>query len=434
MSGRNRKKIVICAIASSMLVLGMVLNGQAAVTLEVWDQWYQPHQEKAIEMMDANFEKMHPGVKIDRTAMPVREMSTVIKPALAAGTGPDVMYGEVGLAFLGPLIKAGTIMDLTDAWKERGWDEKLISTSRDTITYGGRVWGIGNELEYIGIGYNKEIFADLGVQIPKSIAEMEQISEKALDEGYIPMAWGARDWWQSFNLVNPVIWSLVGKGPAYKASFEGGTWKVPGMKEALYKSCVEWKKFYVPNPAAIGGDDANMAFFQGRAAMQPDAGTWQIPMYRDNITDFEVGHFLWPRPDATQTPVTVAYCGSGYQINSATKHPDAAIDYLDYLMASEEAARIWYEVAAYMPPWGRPIRDLKLHPLMKIAADRLTGGKGVFLIGLSLTAPPEAHTFLSVGTQEVITGQRTVDEFVEEWERLWEKGRREGMTKDTFEL
>ncbi len=51
-----------------------------------------------------------------------------------------------------------------------------------------------------------------------------------------------------------------------------------------------------------------------------------------------------------------------------------------------------------------------------------------------MNTPPEAFVFLQKAVTEVLTGQITVKKFVDEWERLWEKGRREGLTKDTFKL
>lgn len=431
---KDWKKVFISIIIGSMLVLGMTLNGQAAVTLEVWDQWMGVKKE-AIEMLDANFQRIHPGVKIERSTMPAEQMADKMRPALATGRGPDVLYPEVTITFLGPLVKAGLIMDLTDVWKERGWDEKLVSMSKDIPTFGGRTWGIGHELEFVPIYYNKQIFARLGIKPPKSIAELEQIAEKALAAGYIPMAWSARNWWPRTNFFASIVWSFLGKDMLEEIIYQGGTWKVPEFKEAVRKAFVEWPKrnFYIPNAAAVSYDEGNMLFYQQQAAMHP-TGNWIIANYVEYIKDFEVGTFLWPRPDPNQASCTVSFCGSGYVVSGVTKHRDLAIDYVDYLMASEEAARIWYEVAATIPPLRMSVTDLKIHPLVSEALDQIFGGKAQFVPGASMNTPPEAFVFLQKGVAEVLTGQITVEKFVDEWERLWEKGRRERLSKDTFKL
>jgi catechol 2,3-dioxygenase-like lactoylglutathione lyase family enzyme len=38
---------------------------------------------------------------------------------------------ELGVGFVGPILKAGYLMDLTDIWKQRGWDDKLHALAKD---------------------------------------------------------------------------------------------------------------------------------------------------------------------------------------------------------------------------------------------------------------------------------------------------------------
>lgn|GEM_PF-2441107 len=425
----------VLVMAITLIVAGSV---QAAITLKVWDQWTGTADKQAVDMMDANFEKMHPDVKIERSAMPAATIADKIRPALLSGTGPDVIYPEVGITFLGPLAKAGLVMDLTEVWEKRGWNQKLVEGAKAIPTFGGRTFGVGHEIEYVPIYYNKNIFNKLGVTPPKSISELEDICEKALAAGYIPIAWSARDWWTKTNLATAILWSYLGKEKAEEAMFRGGSWDMPEVREALQKAFVEWPKrnFYPPNFVALGYDEGNMFFYQQKAVMHPE-GNWMIGGYVENVKDFEIGVFLWPRPKEGEPSCTIFFCGSGYVISNSTKYPELAVDYVDYLMASKEAAKLWYEVAATIPPLKLSEEDIaewNIHYLVKEATKALSSEEIQFVPGLSMGTPAEAFEFLKTGVAEILTGQITVDEFVKEWNKLWQKGREEGLTYDTFKL
>ncbi|MGQ9622986.1 MAG: hypothetical protein ACUVTO_06045 [Candidatus Caldatribacteriaceae bacterium] len=75
-----------------------------------------------------------------------------------------------------------------------------------------------------------------------------------------------------------------------------------------------------------------------------------------------------------------------------------------------------------------------VHYLVKEAIKALSSEEIQLVPGLSMGTPAEAFERLKTGVAEIITGQITVDEFLKDWERLWQKGREEGLTYDTFKL
>lgn len=192
-----------------VVVLCVTLGGwgitQEKIKITVWDQWTTPAQEEAINKMHALFQKTHPEVVIERSPIASPEqMLDVLKPAFVGGTAPDVVYTDIAPAFIGPLVKAGYLMDLTDVWENRGWNKKLASMSRDVVTYAGRVFGVGHELEFVPVFYNKSIFAELGVDEPTSIPELETICDKAKAAGYIPMSFVDRDVWNAWHMFSQI--------------------------------------------------------------------------------------------------------------------------------------------------------------------------------------------------------------------------------------
>lgn len=98
---------------------------QQKVTLHVLDQFTAGAlADGAAKEIYAEFSKKFPNIEIKRETLPVAEMHKVLKTMLASGTGPDVVYYEVGPGFAGPLITANLFAPL-DAyadkykWKDR---------------------------------------------------------------------------------------------------------------------------------------------------------------------------------------------------------------------------------------------------------------------------------------------------------------------------
>jgi raffinose/stachyose/melibiose transport system substrate-binding protein len=430
--------LVLLAAACLAFAGGQQGKGEQVV-LKVWDQFMEEGAQvgaaTAIEQMGKNFEAKYPGVKVERTPMAVEEMTNTLKPALASGKGPDIFYSEVGIGFVGPILKAGYVMHLTDIWQQRGWNDKLYSMARDIPSVAGVVYGIGHELEFVPVYYNKDIFRKVGLPLgqPKNIADFEYGAAKLKAAGYIPLGWGGKDWWYQSNFTTSMLFAFVDKQKVMDGMYRDGTWKLPEVREAIETAFVKWAKndWYIPNPTAIGWNEVNMVFAQQKSATHI-TGSWDIDFYQKNIKDFEIGAFQFPLPRAGKPFQTVSFCGSGYLVNAKTKNPKVAIDYLDYVMATEETAKMWVEVANKIPPYRKEIAGVKVNPQLQETLAALAGSDTT--PGLSMTVPPEVMSFLQKSAAMVLTGQLTSDQWVEEFQKLWDKSKAEGLTLGTFKL
>lgn len=438
----NRKvflvSLVLLAVACVAFASGQKPAGEKVV-LKIWDQFVEEGAQvgaaKAIDQMGKQFEAKYPNVMVERTPMQVEEMTNTLKPALQTGKGPDIFYSEVGIGFVGPILKAGYVMDLTKTWKERGWEDKLYSMSRDIPSVAGVVYGIGHELEFVPVYYNKDIFKNVGLPIgqPKTMADFEVGAEKLKAAGYIPLGWGGKDWWYQANITTAMLWAFVDKNKIMDGMYRDGSWKLVEVRDAIETAFVKWAKkdWYIPNPTAIGWSEVNMAFAQQKSATHI-TGSWDIDFYQKNIKDFEVGAFQFPPARAGKPFQTVSFCGSGYIVNAKTKIPKVAIDYLDYVMATEETAKIWVEMANKIPPYKKEIAGLKVNVQLQETLAALAGSDTT--PGLSMTVPPEVMSFLQKSAAMVLTGQITSDQWVEEFQKLWDKSKAEGLTLGTFKL
>jgi len=429
------RKVLMAFCIALALPLGMFAESRGQITLKVWDQWRAENDSKAITMVDDNFMKKYPNVKIERTAMPESEIADLIKAALSSDSGPDVIYSEVGIGFIGPMLKAGAILDLTNTWKARGWNDKLFPVSKSIPSVGGRNYAVGCELEFCPIYYNKTLFKKLGINEPKTMSDLDAAMAKLKAAGVTPWAWGGKTWWNNANLVGSVLWDYLDQDTINKQMYQDVSWKSnPAVKDALNKCLVEWaqKGYYPTGGEALTDDEGLMLFYQGKAAMVPNSNA-NIEAFLGNIGDkFEVSSFNWPKVTPKSKPNTVAFIGSGYMVNAKTKYQQAAIDYIDFVCANPDSAKIFYEVASKFMPYKKAIPNLKVPRLVAEARAALTDSSLLLLPGINMTAPPEVMTFLETNAVQVMTKQIDVPGWIDQFDSLWQKSKAEGMTLSTF--
>ncbi len=116
----------------------------------------------------------------------------MIKPALTSGTGPDVFYLNLGPAEAGVLGQCRSLMPLDDAYAEKGWDQRIYNWTCERAVYDGKSYGLANELEFIGVFYNKAMFEENGWDVPESWDDLMALCDAANEAEVIPMAFTNR--------------------------------------------------------------------------------------------------------------------------------------------------------------------------------------------------------------------------------------------------
>lgn len=159
-----------------------------------------------------------------------------LRGEMAAGKPPEIfdVFGSPDAALY---AKEGLMLDLTPIIEELGIKDKF--TTLDPFTHDGKVYGlpIGGSIE--GFFYNKEYFQQKGLQVPKTLGELEQIAEKIKADGKIPFAQASKDAWIPLMTTNN-LWTYYA-GPEITYGFKSGAtkWTDENMVKAIAKH-QEW--------------------------------------------------------------------------------------------------------------------------------------------------------------------------------------------------
>lgn len=413
------KKVIYFVVTSLAIALFVLPVGAAGekVKLTYWGQAGEVIHPKMV----AGFETKYPNISIVETDYPGDKLRILLRTALAAGTGPDVVYFELGLGHVEPMIQANLITDLEEAAKKYGWKERIIPFALAEATHHGKLWAIPNEAECIVMYYHKDVFRKLGVTIPTSWDELIDICKKSEATGYEPIALSLAEDWTPLHRISLAYQWGGGIDTVRNCLFKGDSWNKSQFVEGL-RVILELDKNYMPNTLSETWEEGVFRFFAGEAAMQ-HTGTWftgDIIAEASNPDDFDI--FL-PMPPGAKEPSSVAGCGSGWYISSQCKNIDAALLFLNYAI-TDEAVEMWVK-GGYVPTVLYDVSGVEVNRFVAKAVDFMSKYEMGYFIHHSVS--PEQTKWIVDGHQGMVAGAVTPEQFVQKFEELAQKAKKEGF-------
>ena len=258
---------------------------------------------------------------------------------LNSDEAPDVMEINKGNATAGLYASQGLLTDLTEIAEERGWldilSPSILTTSRydeNGIMGNGPIYGVTTYGEFVMVYYNKDMFAEHGVEVPTTLEEFEAAAQTFVDAGITPIALGAASQWPvTQNWYELALYEadrelisnfqfLQGDLDFHNEAFTYGAEKFVEHVEA---------GFYNPNANGIIYDDVNAAFVQGEYPMNL-TGSWMFGAFIDQITDFEWGIFVLPGKD-----YNTGSGGNLWVVPANAENKDLAYEFIDLTLAPE---------------------------------------------------------------------------------------------------
>ena len=150
-------------------------NGKKVeVTLAGWGG--NPSEQKLLQQTLDEFEKKHPNIKVKLEVISEQYMD-VIKTRLIGGEGPDVFYLD---AFEAPaLIETGVLEPLdkyvTDDFDINDFEKPLLDAFKGKD---GHIYGFPKDYSTLALFYNKKMFKEAGVDVPKTWDELREVAKK----------------------------------------------------------------------------------------------------------------------------------------------------------------------------------------------------------------------------------------------------------------
>lgn len=336
------------------------------------------------------------------------------KMEFSSGDGYDlVLTDDLGLT---ALRESGYLLELSEYAEERGWVEKQDEGATNFYNQRtpGEMYTIGMNYAPIVVYYNKDIFEELNLEIPKTLEEYENVLKTATEAGYIG-AENAKD-----NINGWYIQSIVQN----KAPFEDilKWYYLEDSKESVANAFKEseeivksWSEagYFRKDWQGIDYGDTASLFGQGQTAMSID-GNWAFSDYES--TGLNVGIFAFPGVDDASkenyiiNPVDAAFA-IGKQVNDTEL--EVALDFID-LMLTEETGKMWMECGS-VPTVKGDYSDAEVSDLMKELLTAIEGTSSGFYLdnvkpGFLEKFSKETQLYIS-GDQDIDTTWKNLDDF-----------------------
>jgi raffinose/stachyose/melibiose transport system substrate-binding protein len=293
------------------------------------------------------YEAKYPNVNIEITTSSFNDYGQNIKLQASGEDAPDIIQAGQGFTMMGPLVEAGLMRPLDDYAELYGWADRfgpgLLDQARfeaDGSKFGtGNLYGLAKGGNMVGIFYNREILAELGITAPfASMADFEAALEAADAAGYIPMALGNSEQWPANHSLSILISQTCDNKEMLGWIFgnDGADYTAPCFLEAT-QTMERWADTGLidPNANSLSFDDGINRFAEGNSAFFV-TGNWALPTMAEKMGE-NVGFAGFPPVTAGGPARATGATTSPFGISSKTEWPDVAANFLDFMTGPETA-------------------------------------------------------------------------------------------------
>ncbi|KMJ59304.1 ABC transporter substrate-binding protein [Bacillus sp. LL01] len=331
-------------------------NGEEAesveqVELTFWRNLGNASFNSAYEQLVADFEALHPDIKINMQAQYWgREYELRLRTELAAGNHPDIM--TIDSPNLGLYANAGSLLSLDRHMKEEGNIDDISKPTIAGLTFEEEIYLAPIVESSIALYYNKHLFRKAGIPFPSQDPDnpltWEEVLEIALKinnpdhEVYgIDPAQGFMDGEGPAYFKMPILWQFGGS----VLSPDGTTAEGYLNSEASLKALQFYQDLYFEHNVATM--QLPPAAFETEKLAMTILGSWDLQEL-ENIQDFSLEEDFGVAPLPMGEYQVTPSGGWAVGISSQTKYPEEAWEFVKFL-TSYEGSKKFAELTGEIP-------------------------------------------------------------------------------------
>lgn len=325
---------------SCALVVTLVFTFAAAVlaqsnaTLKLfYPGWDSAEQEAAVTSLITEFEAQNPGIQVEIISTPFGVFQERLFVSLRSGDPPDVGY--IAARWLQELREGEFLLDMSDVMANLPREDWIEATFYGVDT-GDAIYAIADRVDPWVIYYNKDLFAQAGVQqCPETLDDFVEAGERITGGGVYGFGLvGAKHATQLGQFAN-FLWAHHGHFVE-----EDGRTPVINTPESVaalqfYTDLLNEYEIVQPSAVADSRDEVRQLFFTNQVAMMID-GPWAQGTIRELAPDIDWG--VCKIPQLAGTPRNSVLSGWSYTIFAGTEYPDEAKRFVEFMLQPEHMA------------------------------------------------------------------------------------------------
>ena len=321
-----------------------------------WNIGTEGADKQVIEYAVNQFnENTKSGYTVENVAIQNDNYKEKLVVAMSSGEGPD-MYTTWSGGPMNEYIDSGYAQPLDDLYEKYGLKDKYMDGALAQATYNNKLYAVPTyNLAVAGIFYNKEMFEKYGLEVPKTVSELEKVCDKLVEEGITPFALANAPKWTGSMYFQLLAARYGGLEPFQNAVSGEGTFEDESFIYAGEK-IQEWvnKNYFPEGVNSLSEDDgqAKQLMYQETAAMLLN-GSWYTGTFLNDSEEFyaKLGWFSFPAVDGSNADSSIQLGTMGDQFISFNAKGDkleAAFECATYY-STDEAKKLMVDLGKIPP-------------------------------------------------------------------------------------
>lgn len=289
-------------------------------------------ESKTLKEIVGEYEQINPDIKVELQQVPFSDAQNKYKTVAQAKNAPDIFRSEI--AWTAEFASLGYLMAL-DMYMTDDYKKKFLSAPLKYNYYDNHFWGVPQVTDCLALMYNKKIFNDSNLQVPKTAQELIDTGKKLTDSSKDKYGFFYRGdpYW-----FLPFLWSFGGGMVSDKMDIQINS---EGAVKALqYLLDLRLKDQILPQVVDFANDYDNQqtGFKTGKYAMIIN-GPWSTSDILGGAAFKNPDNLGITRIPAGEKGFASPVGGHNYVVSANTKHLEETWKLVDFLTQPKNQAK-----------------------------------------------------------------------------------------------
>lgn len=281
------------------------------------------------------FEK-ETNIKVNLQLIPAEQSTTVLQTKLAVDEAPDIIQYN--------LASATTDLNLErnfETLDDEPWAARLLNT--EVLSAYDHIYSfhVSQDIGMQGVVYNKQMFADLGLEVPTSYEEFLAVCEAIKASGVTPVFMPYKDAWAANIWPAAAFADYASKNDPdlfEKLNSNEVNWQdIPEFETILAQQYEVFEKGYANADVLSDSYDMAVGKFLNKEVAMMFMGDWLIENVSSQDPEMKLGLFAIPAEDPT---LGGSPLGGQLFIPKKAPHKEEAKKFLEFIAQKENAQKI----------------------------------------------------------------------------------------------
>ncbi|QHS23317.1 carbohydrate ABC transporter substrate-binding protein [Virgibacillus sp. MSP4-1] len=300
-------------------------GGEEGTTVEIFSWWTGAGEEDGLLALIDLFKEKHPDIEVENAAVAGgagTNAKAVLASRMQGDDPPSTFQVHGGEELNASWVAAGKMQPLNDFYEENDLMDKFPEDLIDLVSDDGNIYSVPVNIHRSNvIFYNKAVFEENGIEVPKTFDEFFAVADELEAAGVTPLALGDKNSWPATQILENILLAKLGPDD-YKGLFSGDVaFDDPRVVESV-ETFGQMLDYMNDDHASRVWQDAAQLVAEGEAAMTV-MGDWAKGYFSNDLNltvNEDFGYVTTPETEGLFMVITDTFgLPKGIENEEATK-------------------------------------------------------------------------------------------------------------------